>query len=187
MTHVTLQSVGSSYRNNSSWKKGLTLLFVITFFYLFIMISFFWVTNISTTLTIGQSMTPTILDNSTLMYSTSPMLKERLNRFDIIIFKKEKEDGAIEQNAKRVVGLPGDHVVIDYGKLFINGELIEENYINDVVWGDAANDQTNIVVPEGHLFVLGDNRNFSNDSRGDEIGMVSLDDEYLGMYLISFK
>lgn len=67
---------------------------------------------------------------------------------------------------KRVIGLPGDSVKIENGKVYINGEELQEDYLQDnVVTEDLDGPYTDIVVPEGCVFVMGDNRAQSTDSR----------------------
>ncbi len=67
---------------------------------------------------------------------------------------------------KRVIGLPGEHVQIKDGKVYINGEELEENYLSEnVVTESTEGAFTDLVVPEGTVFVMGDNRGSSSDSR----------------------
>lgn len=68
---------------------------------------------------------------------------------------------------KRIIGLPGDHVEIKDGKVFINDkELDESDYLNDSVYTDGYGGYfTDIIVPEGYIFAMGDNRSKSADCR----------------------
>lgn len=67
---------------------------------------------------------------------------------------------------KRVIGLPGDHVEIKDGKVYLNGEEYHEGYLaDDVITTDLEGLFTDVVVPEGTVFVMGDNREHSADSR----------------------
>lgn len=67
---------------------------------------------------------------------------------------------------KRVIGLPGDHVQIKDGSVYINEQKLEEKYLQDyVVTGDLDGLYTDIIVPENTVYVLGDNRGDSTDSR----------------------
>lgn len=67
---------------------------------------------------------------------------------------------------KRVIGLPGDHVEIKDGKVYLNGEEYHEGYLaDDVITTDLGGVFTDVVVPEGTVFVMGDNREHSADSR----------------------
>lgn len=67
---------------------------------------------------------------------------------------------------KRVIGLPGEHVQIKDGKVYINGEELEEKYLSEnVVTESTEGAFTDLVVPEGTVFVMGDNRGSSSDSR----------------------
>ncbi len=75
---------------------------------------------------------------------------------------------------KRVIGLPGDHVQIKDGKVFLNGTELKEDYLPE---GLKTNDEkgayTDVVVPEGYIFVMGDNREHSTDSR--RLGCIPID------------
>lgn len=67
---------------------------------------------------------------------------------------------------KRVIGLPGEHVKIENGKVYINGEELQEDYLQpNVVTEDLNGPFTDIVVPQDCIFVMGDNRAQSTDSR----------------------
>lgn len=67
---------------------------------------------------------------------------------------------------KRIIGLPGEHVQIKDGKVYINGEELEEDYLSDEVeTTDMGGIYVDLIVPEGTVYVLGDNREHSTDSR----------------------
>lgn len=86
-------------------------------------------------------------------------------RGDIIVFYKPGMTGSL---IKRVIALPGDEIMLSEGRFYINGELLEENYLSeDIVTKEGTflkNDEP-IIVPEENYFVSGDNRGVSNDSR----------------------
>ena len=71
-----------------------------------------------------------------------------------------------ESYIKRVIGLPGDHVKIEDGKVYINDEELDESYLSDTVVTKTDNmAYKDLVVPENSVFVMGDNREHSTDSR----------------------
>ena len=75
---------------------------------------------------------------------------------------------------KRVIGLPGDHIEIKDGKVFLNGEELNEPYIQSgVVTDNGHGNCTNIIVPENCVFAMGDNRAQSSDCR--RFGCIPLD------------
>ena len=65
---------------------------------------------------------------------------------------------------KRVIGIEGDHIKIEDGKVYLNGEELEEPYLRDGITTESSL-FTDITVPEGYVFVMGDNRSHSTDSR----------------------
>jgi|SRR5215212_6375404 len=88
---------------------------------------------------------------------------------DIVVF--ESVEGENEDLIKRIVGLPGDRVAVFDGVLFVNGERWEEPYVNKLFPDNSSYGPT--TVPEGEVFVMGDNRSNSRDSRF--FGPISLD------------
>ena len=67
---------------------------------------------------------------------------------------------------KRVIALPGEHVEIKSGKIYINGEALREEYLQEDIVTEAQNDYlTDFIVPDGYVFAVGDNREFSSDCR----------------------
>ncbi|WLD94013.1 signal peptidase I [Alkalihalobacillus sp. AL-G] len=128
----------------------------------------------------GESMMPTIQEGNRLIVSKINYNITNPDRFDLIVFHaNEKED-----YIKRIIGLPGDKVEYRNDKLFINGEPVEEPYLKPFkegleqgsqLTGDfTLKDITDVErVPEGMIFVLGDNRLHSIDSR--HIGFVPIE------------
>lgn len=94
-------------------------------------------------------------------------------RGDIIVFSSEltTEKGQNKNLIKRIIGLPGDTIAIKNGKTILNGEEIDEPYTRD---GITMGDMKEVTVPEGKLFVMGDNRQNSADSRSPSVGMVDM-------------
>lgn len=116
-----------------------------------------------------HSMQPTINDGDVLLLNK--VLYIHPEPGDIVVFKSDlKNDDGTDMNLiKRVIGTEGDIITITNGKLYRNGELVEEDYI----YGECTGEVYNYTVPEGKMYVLGDHREVSRDSR--EIGAVDED------------
>lgn len=116
----------------------------------------------------GPSMLPTLhTDEQILVNKLSYAFGGQPQRMDVIICKYEGYDSYF---VKRVVGLPGESISIKDGELYINGKVIEDNNKLEKITDDFGP----VTVPEGHVFVMGDNRNDSMDSR--QVGAIPLDD-----------
>lgn len=100
------------------------------------------------------------------------------HRGDVIIFKSDIPMNTAEPSQakklliKRIIGMPGDVINISDNEVSINGEVIDEPYINE---GGTPGDVVNYVVPKDSYFVMGDNRTVSIDSRRNEVGPVHKD------------
>ena len=154
---------------------------------------------------VGHSMVPTLnkyydpqLDNTDKIFMTTVYTNVKYG--DILVIDKDvnyllddngepyvpnaQEASPIDECIiKRVIAVGGQIVDIHDGKVYVNGELLKEPYINepdstgDYGYG-AFSEQYPIKVPQGYYFVMGDNRNHSTDSRSRSVGLVKKDQIY---------
>ncbi|HHX99380.1 TPA: signal peptidase I [Candidatus Dojkabacteria bacterium] len=114
---------------------------------------------------VGQSMHPTYQNGEMLMANKITYKVGKPKRGDVIIFKYSETQDFI----KRIIGLPGDTVMLKDGKLYINSTLLDEShYLQSSVYtngGQYLTEGEQVTVPEGRYFVCGDNRPHSSDSR----------------------
>lgn len=114
----------------------------------------------------GSSMEPTLHNGERLLVDKLSYRFREPQRGEIVVFKYPADPS--HRYIKRIIGLPGDTVRISNGVVYINDTPIEENYTLE----PAISDFGQVAVPPGHYFVLGDNRNNSEDSRYPDVGFV---------------
>ena len=124
---------------------------------------------------VGSSMYPTLHDGDLLLLQSIGYTPKQ---GDVVVLTKEF-DAAEGPIVKRVIATGGQHVVIDYnaGTVSVDGQVLDEPYINEVMVEPPRESITDVVVPEGSIFVMGDNRNHSSDSRDVTLGTV--DERYV--------
>lgn len=124
------------------------------------------------TTAVGQSMEPTVGAGKKVWINKAAYILATPKHGDVIVFKPNGNKNA-HSSIKRVIGLPGDTVQIKDGKVYINGEEQKEQF-DAMTDAGLAKDEIKLDIEE--YFVLGDNRNNSEDSRYADIGLVKLDD-----------
>ncbi|MFC7321171.1 signal peptidase I [Halobacillus campisalis] len=126
----------------------------------------------------GESMEPTLYDGNLLMVNKLVYDWQDFNRTDVIVFHANKEDDYV----KRIIGLPGDHIAFEDDVLQVDGRAVPEPYLDPLrpEDGNMFTDDFTLEgvtgeheVPDGYIFVMGDNRRDSLDSRS--FGFVSID------------
>ena len=119
----------------------------------------------------GTSMLPALEDQERIFINKFVYRWEPISRGDIVVFRFPRDTS--KSYIKRVIGVPGDKVVIDKGRVYVNGEVVPEEYV-PAQFVDFRS-YPEITVGPNSYFVLGDHRSMSSDSR--EFGPV--DSEYI--------
>lgn len=122
----------------------------------------------------GASMEPTFYSGDYILTSRVTYKMRSPQRGDVVVFKSPRNPDI--EYIKRVIGLPGDKVMIENGNILVNNKLIQENYISarTNLWeGGFVKEGAVLSIPSDEIFVMGDNRPRSSDSR--EFGPVTID------------
>lgn len=136
-----------------------------------ILVSLFIVTYVGQrTVVDGESMTNTLQDGENLIIDKISYRFTDIDRFDIVVFRYQNRKD--EHFIKRVIGLPGETVQIIGDDIYINGEILEEDFGREDFILDPGRAVQPITLGEDEYFVMGDNRNNSRDGRDPSVGNV---------------
>ncbi|NLG28009.1 MAG: signal peptidase I [Chloroflexi bacterium] len=116
----------------------------------------------------GQSMEPNLHDHQRVIIEKLTYHFRNPERGEIVVLRPPQRQ--VDPLIKRVVGLPGETIEIHDGHVYVNGVLLQEPYLTQQTWGTLPP----TLVPEDHVFVMGDNRGSSNDSRA--FGAIAFED-----------
>ena len=138
-----------------------------------VVIALLIMTFIKPTIVKESSMQPTLYANNYIFLSKQAYLFAEPKRGDIIVFHTDlmTADGHEKLLIKRIVALPGDVITIEDGNVYIDDTQLTEPYINSDYTRDFVD---HLEIPEGYVFVMGDNRDVSIDSRDPRVGCVPI-------------
>ncbi len=143
------------------WIVSILIAVVLAFFIRYFIVELYMVE--------GPSMRPTLVNSERLIVNKFIYRFKTPERGDILVFRYPRDPS--RDFIKRVIAIPGDTIEIKDGRVFVNEQLLNEQYILEKTRGSYPLS----TVPEGHIFVMGDNRNNSEDSRFRDVGFVPLE------------
>ena len=123
----------------------------------------------------GTSMVPTFHEGNIVLVDKVFYKRGEPERNDIVVVDYRDANQNETFIIKRVVAVGGDYLEIKDNQVYLNGELLQEDYINGTM---TNNEDMSIDIPEGKVFVMGDNRNNSLDSR--RLGYFDFEDDVIG-------
>ena len=147
--------------------------------------SYFITTNVFVkTAVAGVSMEPTLMEGQVVIVNKIEYYLKSPKRNDVIVYKQSNREHSYYE-IKRVIGLPGETVKIKNGTIYINDEVLKEKIKTETI-ENAGLAEEGIKLDDNEYFVLGDNRNDSEDSRFASVGNV-LKNEILGKAVATEK
>ena len=168
---------------NSELLKDIFELMIGTFVAIFLAFAITYFVGMRTSV-IGDSMEPELYNGQEILINRFIYKFSAPGRGDVIVFLPNGNQKT-HYYVKRVIALPGETVQIINGKVYIDGELLEEDESFDKIV-DAGIAENEILLNDNEYFVLGDNRNSSEDSRSGNIGAVR-GDNIIGKAWFRFK
>ncbi len=143
------------------WVISILIAIVLAFFIRYFIVELYMVE--------GPSMRPTLVNGERLVVNKFIYRFKTPERGEVLVFRYPRDPS--RDFIKRVIAVPGDTVEIKDGRVFLNGQLLNEPYILERIKGSYPV----ATVPEGHIYVMGDNRNNSEDSRFRDVGFVPVE------------
>lgn len=150
-----MSSLGEEVKD---WVISILIAVVLAFFIRYFVVELYLVD--------GPSMRPTLQSRERLVVNKFVYRFRAPERGEVLVFRYPKDPS--RDFIKRVIAVPGDTIEIKDGRVFVNQQLMNEPYILSKTRGDYPL----ATVPAGHIFVMGDNRNNSEDSRFADVGFV---------------
>lgn len=166
--------IRKSYKNLSKKKKNIVMAtaYIVTIFLAaFILNSFFY----SPVAVVGISMNPALEDKDLVIVDKIVYKFREPERYEMVIFPYRYNNSL--SFIKRIVGLPGEKVEIRDNRIYIDDQLLDEYYgIYDETVEAVFSQYGPVILEEDQYFVMGDNRNHSDDSRSEDVGILNKDD-----------
>lgn len=155
LSNATLQ------KEVKDWVISILIAVVLAFFIRYFIVELYMVE--------GPSMQPTLVNGERLVVNKFIYRFKVPERGEVLVFRYPQDPS--RDFIKRVIGVAGDTIEIKDGRVFRNGQLLNEPYILEKTKGSYPL----ATIPEGTVFVMGDNRNNSEDSRFSDVGFVPLE------------
>ena len=147
---------GGGLRNTIEWVAIVVGAFAVALVVKTFLIQAFYIPS--------ESMFPTLTEDDRVLVNKLSYRLHEVNRGDLVVFERPpaEPDSDVKDLIKRVVAVEGETIEERDGVLYVDGEPLDEPYLQP---GVESNDLTQVVVPPDHVFVMGDNRGSSRDSR----------------------